>query len=79
MMMGADEADGWRRAGKGRVTAATKEPEAETRGGLLLAESGMSKTEVKGFAGCRCRRIMNGSMAVPRRGVEKGRVVGRQP
>jgi hypothetical protein len=50
MMMGADEAEGWRRAGKGRVPAATQEPEAETYGGLLLAENGIIKTEVKGFA-----------------------------
>lgn len=53
--MGADEAGGWQQGGKGRVPAATQEPEAESRGGLLLAESGMFKTEVKGFAGCRNR------------------------
>ena len=43
--MGADEAGGWQQGGKGRVPAATQEPEAETRGGLLLAESGMVEGE----------------------------------
>ena len=48
MTMGADEAGGWRQGGKGRVPAATQEPEAETRGGLLAGESGMVEREVKG-------------------------------
>jgi len=48
MMMRADEAEGWRRAGKGRVPAATQEPEAETCGGLLLAENGVVEREMNG-------------------------------